>query len=169
MKKQSRLAKLFQNRARPRNGTPNPEKDQPRSEGWLPRWAVALLCVLVAGGATFALFEYVILSKVPRALLGKWVVTEVSGDSKEGNDRGMEGATLEFFRDGTMIGTVNMNGKQGIIKARVRGNEKTLWSTTTNPMTGKDDTDVQTIVTLTDSELVVENNKGTVIKMQRVR
>jgi hypothetical protein len=167
MKKASRLAKLFQNRLRLRNGTPNKEKDATGKRGWLPPWVVALLCVLVAGGVTFALFEYVILSKVPRAMLGKWVVIEVSGNKED--NKGMEGATLEFFRDGTMIGKVNMSGKEGIIKARVRANEKTLWSTTTNPMTGKEDTDVQSIVTLTDTEFVTEDNKGTVIKMQRVR
>jgi uncharacterized protein (TIGR03066 family) len=125
---------------------------------WLPPWAVALLCVAISGGVTFAVFEYLILSKVPRPMLGKWVVTQ--GD--------MVGATLEFYRDGTMIGRLNREGKEGVIKARVRADDTTLWSTTTNPMTHREETATQAIISLTDSELVLEDDKGGVIKMERV-
>src|SRR5947209_7683012 len=94
----SRKAMKLMNKHRPGdgagpNGSPGPVKAvAPRR--WLPGWAVALLCVAVSAGATFAVFEYVLLSKVPRPMLGKWVVTQ--GD--------IVGATLEFFRDGTMVG-----------------------------------------------------------------
>src|SRR5262249_22567361 len=42
MKKASRLAKLFQDRLRLGNGTPNKEKDATGKQSWLPPWAVAL-------------------------------------------------------------------------------------------------------------------------------
>jgi uncharacterized protein (TIGR03066 family) len=125
--------------------------------GWLPKWAVAVLCVAHSAAATFAVFEYVILSKVPRAMLGKWVVTE--GE--------MEGATVQFFRDGTMICEMNRNGKPWALKAQVRAEGDTLWSTATNSMTGKADTDMQTIVSLTDTQLVLEDKTGTLLKMER--
>jgi hypothetical protein len=124
---------------------------------WLPRWAVALLCVAVSAAATFALFEYVILSKIPRAMLGKWVVVEGP----------MEGATLEFFRDGTMIGRVDTPENKGVIEARVRSDGNTLWSTTKHPMTGQEETAEQTIVSLTETEIVLEDRKGARIKLQR--
>jgi uncharacterized protein (TIGR03066 family) len=90
-------------------------------------------------------------------MLGKWVVTQ--GE--------MVGATLEFYRDGTMIGRLTKDGKEGVIKARVRADGTTLWSTTTNPMTRREETATQAIVSLTDSELVLEDDKGGVIRMER--
>jgi uncharacterized protein (TIGR03066 family) len=140
------------------NGRPGPMTTAaPRR--LLPPWAVALLCVAVTAAASFALFEYLILSKVPRPMLGKWVVTQ--GD--------MVGATLEFYRDGTMIGRLTKDGKEGVIKARVRADDATLWSTTTNPMTHREETATQAIVSLTEDELILEDDKGGVIKMERVR
>jgi uncharacterized protein (TIGR03066 family) len=114
--------------------------------------------VTLAAVATFAVFEYVILSKVPRALLGKWVVAE--GE--------LEGARLEFFRDGTMTLKFSKGGKEWDTTAKVRTEDKTLWSTTTNPMTGKEETAAQTIVSLTDTQCVLEDEKGTVLKLERV-
>jgi len=124
---------------------------------WFPHWATALLCMAVATTATFVLFDHFILSKVPRVMLGKWVVTE--GE--------MEGATIEFFRNGTMLAKMDVNGKEGIINAKVRADENTVWSTTTNPMSGREQTDAQTIISLTDTQFVLEDKKGTVMKMER--
>jgi uncharacterized protein (TIGR03066 family) len=159
MKPSSRMSRLL-TRKRPARVTPdgNPgasELTPPRP--WLPHWVVPLLCVTVAAVATFALFEYLILSKVPRAMLGKWVVVE--GE--------MEGATLEFFRDGRMLAKVNMQGKEGVIKAQVEVDGQTMRSTTVNPFTKMEETDTQTIVTLTDTQFVIEDRKGTVMKMER--
>jgi uncharacterized protein (TIGR03066 family) len=128
----------------------------PRSR--LLHWTAALLCMAIAATATFLVFENFVLSKVPRAMLGKWVVTE--GE--------MEGATLEFFRDGTMLAKVDVNGKEGVINAKVRADDNTVWSTTTSLMTGREVTDTQTIISLTDTEFVLEDKKGTLIKMERV-
>jgi uncharacterized protein (TIGR03066 family) len=125
---------------------------------WLPRWAVAVVCVALSAAATFAVCEYLLLSKVPRALLGKWVVAE--GE--------LEGATLEFFRDGTMRLRFSKEGKQLDDTVKIRTEDKTLWSTTRNPMTGKVETASQTIVSLTDSQCVLEDEKGTVLRLDRV-
>jgi hypothetical protein len=125
----------------------------------LLHWTAALLCMTIAATATFLVFENFVLSKVPRAMLGKWVVTE--GE--------MEGATLEFFRNGTMLAKVDVNGNERFINAKVRADENTVWSTTTNPMTGQEDTAAQTIISLTATEFVLEDKKGTLMKMERAR
>lgn len=99
----------------------------------------------------------VIYPLLPRDLIGKWVV--VGGPQ--------DGATFDFQHDGVMTGKVNLMGKEGIINARTRVEGDKLYSTTKNPLTGKDDTSVLIIHTLTPSELVVEEERGTRIKMQR--
>ena len=121
---------------------------------------LAPACVLVVAAATYALFQFVILSRVPHAVLGKWLV-------REGGD--MHGAILEFRRDGTMIATVNMQGKAAKIVAQVEVEDETMRTTSRHPITGKEHTDVQTIRKLTDEEFVFEDSKGTVIRMERLR
>ena len=59
-------------------------------------WPLLLLLAGFTALATFGLFEFVILSKVPAALIGKWVV--VAHDIKP-NEVGL---TKEFHRDGSM-------------------------------------------------------------------
>ncbi len=133
--------------------------DTPPAPRWLTGWVLPLLCVAAAAVATFFLFNNVLLTRLPRAMLGKWVVTE--GE--------MKGAVLEFFRDGTMFAAVDMKGKAGLIKARVAVDGDTLQSTTVNPLTRREETDIQTIVTLTDTHFAIEDRKGNVIRMERLR
>jgi uncharacterized protein (TIGR03066 family) len=138
------------------DGAPGPLRPAiPRRR--LPGWAVAVGCVVVAAAATFFIGEYFLFSKVPRALLGKWVVAE--GE--------LEGATLEFFRDGIMTMKLRKEGKEWETTAKVRAENQTLWSTATNPMTHKVETAAQTIVSLTDTQCVLEDEKGTVLKLER--
>jgi hypothetical protein len=67
-----------------------------------------------------------------------------------------------------MIGKARMNGKEGLIEGMAEVDGKTLRTTTTNPFTGRKDTGTQTIVTLTETEFVTEDQKGTRITMKRV-
>jgi uncharacterized protein (TIGR03066 family) len=119
-------------------------------------WFLVLAGILVGVG-TWALFEMVIWNQVPSELVGKWVVTEGP----------QEGATFDFKRNGTMVGKVNAAGREAILDARIRVEDKKIYSTTTNPQTGKDDTAVLTIRTLTARELIVEDSQGKVLKMRR--
>jgi uncharacterized protein (TIGR03066 family) len=121
------------------------------------RWVVQVLCLIVAAAGTWAATEFFILSKLPRELLGKWVVTH--GEQ--------EGATFDFYRNGTMEGRINVRGNEGIVRASVRVEDKTLFSTTTNPNTGQSLTRSQTIVTLTDRNLVLQDDRGQLLKMER--
>ncbi len=162
MKLSALATKVLKARQRSRN-TSTSEQAQPaapgRTESRLWRAALALLCVAVAAGATFAVLHFFVLSRLPPAMLGKWLV--VGGE--------MDGATLDFQRDGKMIGKVNMKGKEGTITARVEVDGKTLRITSINPSTNQPETDTQTIHTLTAERFVIEDRKKTVLSMERLR
>src|SRR5262245_17205177 len=134
-------------------------KEAPPRGRWWPQWAAALLAVALAAGATFALFEFVLLARLPAEVVGEWRV--VGGE--------MDGATFEFRRNGTMVGRLTVQGKEGLIEGTAEVSGKTLRTTTTNPLTGKAETGTQTIVTLTEREFVTEDGKGTRVTMTRVR
>jgi len=133
---------------------PPPPPAAPRSR-W--RWPVLILCLLLAAGGTWAVFEYVIWTNIPGALIGKWVV--------EGGEQ--DGANFDFFRDGTMVGRINLRGSEGIIKARVRVEGDKLLLITQNSQTGQAVLRTQRIRTLTRTELVLEDGKGQVTRMVR--
>ena len=119
-----------------------------------------LLLVLLAAGmaaGTWAFLEYVVWNKLPAELVGKWVV--VGGEQ--------DGATFDFHRNGTLVGRINVHGKEGIINAGVRVEGKSLHATTTNPNTKMAETRTQTIVTLTDAALVLQDDRGQLLKMER--
>jgi uncharacterized protein (TIGR03066 family) len=125
----------------------------------LPRWAVILLTVAAVAGVSFAAFELLLPGRIPLELVGQWRV--VGGD--------MDGMTLEFQRDGTMIGRVTVNGNDNLMKGMAEVDGNILRTTTTNPFTRKAETGMQTIVTLTETQFVTEDKKGTRITMARVR
>jgi hypothetical protein len=103
-------------------------------------------------------------------MVGTWVVMEVktTGAGQEA-DEALKGGRLDFRRDGTMICQTNMDGKGHTIKATVAVDEKTLRITSVNPHTGQSVTDVQTIRTFTGDRFVIEDRKGTVLIMERLR
>jgi uncharacterized protein (TIGR03066 family) len=76
--------------------------------------------------------------------------------------------TLEFRRNGSMIGKAIVNGQLNVMEGMAEVNGNTLRTTTTNPYTGKSETGTQTILKLTETELVTQDDKGTKITMKRV-
>jgi uncharacterized protein (TIGR03066 family) len=146
---------------RPRAVSAGNRSDQqaPPRGRWLPQWAAALLAVALAAGGTFALCEFALLARLPAEVVGEWRV--VGGE--------LDGATFEFRRDGTMVGRFLMQGQEGLIEGKAEGSGKALRTTTTNPFTRKAETGTQTIVTLTETEFVTEDGKGTRVTMTRVR
>ena len=123
----------------------------------LQRWAVLGLCLVLTAGVTWAVLEFVIWNKLPAELVGKWVV----------QDGEQDGATFDFFRGGAMVGRINLRGKEGIVNASVRVEAKTLYSTTMNPNTKKEETRQQTIVKLDERSLVLQDERGQLLKMER--
>jgi hypothetical protein len=120
---------------------------------------IAVLCALVAFGGTWAFFEFVVWNTVPTELLGKWVVTEGP----------QEGATFDFFRGGTMVGKVNAGGNEAVVNARIRVEDRKIFSTTVNPNTGRDDTRVLIVRRLSATDLVIEDAESGVLKMERAQ
>jgi hypothetical protein len=127
------------------------------SRSFVRRWAVLAACLLFAATATWVVLEFVVWNKIPALLVGKWVV--------EGGEQ--DGATFDFFRNGSMVGHINLQGRIGIVKAQVRVEGETLFSTTRSPHRGTDDTREQKIVRLTKSELVLQDERGQVLRMFR--
>ena len=111
----------------------------------------------MAAGGTWAILEFVIWNKLPAELVGKWVV--------QGGEQ--DGATFDFYRSGAMVGRINLRGKEGIVNAGVRVEGKTLFSSTTNPHSGKEETRQQTIVKLDDTSLILRDDRGQLLKMER--
>jgi uncharacterized protein (TIGR03066 family) len=116
-----------------------------------------VLVVAVVAGGTWAASEYWLWSPIPSQLVGKWVV--------EGGEQ--DGATFDFFRNGDMVGNINLSGRAGIIKARVRVQDNLLFSTTRNPNTDQDETRTQKIITLTERDLILEDDRGQQLKLHR--
>ena len=96
---------------------------------------------------------------MPRELVGTWQVTE--GDLK--------GATLEFNWYGTAIATQYTGGKKGTLESSVKLEGKTILLTAHDPVTGKEETLSQTILKLTDDELVIRDQDKHVYRMVKIR
>jgi uncharacterized protein (TIGR03066 family) len=123
---------------------------------WKRRLLLGLLALLTAG-SVWAFFEFIVWSNIPSELVGKWVVLEGP----------QEGATFDFFRGGTMKGKVNIGGREGIVNGRVRMDGKNLLWTTRHSQTGAEDSRSKIIRTLTAKELVLEDEQGGLLKMER--
>ncbi len=139
-----------------KNQLKTPPRPVPVSGSWKRRFFLALV-MLLAAGSVWALFEFVVWNTLPAELVGKWVVTE-------GPD---EGGTIDFYRNGTMVAKVNLAGKLGIIEAKIRLEEKKIIATLKNQYTGEEGTRIQTIKVLDDKRLVLEDERGNLIKMER--
>jgi uncharacterized protein (TIGR03066 family) len=107
---------------------------------------------------SYLLFTYVVTS-VPSQLVGTWEVT----------DGVLRGATLEFHRDGTAIATMHKQGKKAVTNSSFRVEGPQISMTTTDDKTGKDDTVVQSIVELTDFDLVIRDEDLNTYRMRRIR
>lgn len=95
---------------------------------------------------------------LPPALVGKWIAT--GGE--------LDGATFDFFPDGRMVAHIKLEGRVGIINARVMVKDKVLSITTRSPITKQDVTKEQIIRSLTDRLLITEDEKGQQFKFERI-
>jgi hypothetical protein len=124
---------------------------------WKRRLFLGLLAVLTAVSVC-AIWEFVVWwNNVPPELVGKWVVREGPQD----------GASFDFFRGGAMEGKVNIGGREGIVNGWIRVDGKNLLWTTRHSQTGAEDTRSKIIRTLTAKELVLEDEQGTLLRMER--
>jgi hypothetical protein len=136
----------------------------------LPRWLVALPLIALAGAGSYAFFHFFILTRVPSALVGTWVVMEVKIGGGDKSNEALKGGRMQFHRDGTMILQTNMDGKGYTIKATVEVEDETLRIITANPNNKEEKAiDVHTIRTLAGNRFVIEDRKGTTLMMERLR
>jgi hypothetical protein len=77
--------------------TQRPAAAEKKSVRTGPNWAMLVVVGVFTALVTFGLFEYVLLSKVPLEMLGKWAVVAADNDPEE------VGTTLEFSRDGSVV------------------------------------------------------------------
>jgi len=125
------------------------------------RWALLGLCLLLAGGVTWAVMEFVVWNRLPSELVGVWEVVQGPPEFKE--------AEFQFYRSGKMVGHFNDNGMDRPIHADVRIEGDKLYFTSRHPRTGEEDVRVQTIRKLTDVEFVVADESGAIMKLARSR
>ena len=123
---------------------------------WTRRVLLGAMLIVVAAGV-WGLFEFVIWNNIPAELVGKWEIME-------GPD---EGGTVDFYRNGSMVAHVNRAGMLGITEARIRVDEKKIHVTTRRRETGEELTRVQTIKLLEGDRLVLQDEKGNLLKLRR--
>jgi uncharacterized protein (TIGR03066 family) len=118
---------------------------------------ILVLCLAGSTAASFVVFKYLI-AKVPSDLVGAWEV-------KEGP---LKGWSLEFRRDGTAVATRFERGQKIVTDHTAKVEGHTLWLTTKDEKTGKEDTVTQTIVELSADELVIRDEEQKTYQLKRV-
>jgi hypothetical protein len=151
MKLSSRLARLKLQKVKENPSAPSKRK---QAQGALKNWVALIVCLAFAVGGTWAALEIFVWQKLPAALVGAW---EIQGGP-------MQGGMFEFRGDGTLTISSNQGPE---MKARAAVEGKTLLTTTRNPGALRDETRKSTIQELTPTSLVLELERGDVLKMVR--
>jgi uncharacterized protein (TIGR03066 family) len=155
-------------RRRPSGPTIDARSDGPPaadhvSSGKQRLWPFLLVCLLASTVVSFVIFKFVapsvVAPSIPSELVGTWQV--VDGDLK--------GATLEFTWHGTAIATSHKPAGKEVTNSSVKVEGKRMLLTTEDPRTHKSETVVQTIVNLTDNELVIRDEDKITYRMIRIQ
>jgi hypothetical protein len=156
--------------ARQKRGSPQPAPAKADTPSSKLRWVAAIALIALAGAGAYAVLYFYILTRIPHAMVGTWVVMEVKIGGGDKSNEALKGGRMQFHRDGTMILQTNMDGKGYTIKATVEVKDETLRITTVNPNNKVEKvTDVQAIRILEGDRFVIEDRKGTVLMMERLR
>jgi hypothetical protein len=146
---------------------PVPTKAAPPSSKWT--WLIAFTIIGLAGTASYAGFSYFVLTRIPHALIGTWVVMDVKTAGRDKSNEALKGGRMYFYRDGKMVVQANMDGKGYTINATVEVEGDEIRITSVNPSNGQAATDVQMVRTLEGDRFVIEDSKGTMLTMERLR
>jgi hypothetical protein len=123
-------------------------------------WLAGLLALTIAAGGTFVVWEIVSPAVVPVALRGKWVVVD---------GKGLQGATLEFHRNGDLLMTVIGPGKKEIqMSSAVQFDGNRFRITAPGGVTGAETTENHDILELTGELFVTQDSKGEVLILERI-
>jgi uncharacterized protein (TIGR03066 family) len=129
--------------------TPAPTKTRPPSSEL--RWLLLLACLVVSLAATYFVLTTYVWPPIPDSMVGTW---EVKGGE-------MGGTRMTFHRDGTFSSMVTIEGRDIPIEAHVELHDKTLRFTIVNGLTRREETKTQTIRSLTETEMIVEESGAT--------
>jgi hypothetical protein len=121
------------------------------------RWTWVVLCLILAGGGTWAVVHFFTWHKLPAGLIGTWEVHEGP----------MKGGTFQFSGNGTLAIHSSNQGTDYTLKGRVAVQDKILLTTTQNPSSRRDETSKSIIRELTANSLILELEKGAILKMAR--
>ena len=156
--------------ARQKRGKPAPLLTKATPASPMRTWLITLTFIALAGAGTYAIFHFFILTRIPHAMVGTWVVMDVKVGAGDKSNQALKDGRFVFGRDGTLTVMTNMDGKGYTIKATVEVENETLRITTVNPNNKAETaTDVHTIRTLEGNRFVIEDSKGTVMMMERLR
>jgi uncharacterized protein (TIGR03066 family) len=132
---------------------------QPKPTPHRRLWIFLLLCLASSTLVSFVVFKY-IAPTIPHELIGTWQVAEGP----------LKGATLEFLWHGTAIATSpDKQGKKETTDSSVKVEGKTIYLTSADGVTGKRETVTQTILKLSEDELVIRDEDRKTYAMTRVR
>jgi len=115
------------------------------------RWLLLLVGLAVSGAATYFVLTTYIWPPIPDTIAGTW---QVKGGE-------MDGTRMTFQRDGTFSSMVTIDGRDIPIVARVALHDKILQFTIATGPAGREETKTQTIRSLTESEMIVEEGGAT--------
>jgi hypothetical protein len=145
-----------------------PTKASPPSSKW--NWLIALTIIGLTATMSYAVLHFFILTRIPHAMVGTWVVTEVKIGKGDKSNEALKDGRMHFRRDGSLIVQTNMDGKGYTIKATVEVEDETLRITTVNPTDKSQKAiDVHSIRMLEEDRFVIEDSKGTLLIMNRLR
>jgi hypothetical protein len=129
-----------------------------RAPGRFPPWLFAFVSIFGSAVITVIFFEAMFLSDIPPLLQGKWVITE--GE--------LEGAILEFFKDGTMKGSARVGGEVRSLQWNVTMNGDDRFRITVGEETrGLISVEEQTILELSSRYFKFQDSQGKVTKLTR--
>jgi hypothetical protein len=155
MKLSARLAKLRQRKHASASGKAN---EVPSSALAASTCVLIALALLLACVGTLSALEFFVWNKIPPELVGVWEFSD--GPQKHG--------TFEFSRNGTMELRTYNKKKPLTTKAAASVRDKTLFITEKATL-GREQTTTEAIIReLTADTLILELEKGEVLKMVRV-
>jgi hypothetical protein len=114
--------------------------------------------LVLAGGGTWAVLELVVWNRLPHKLVGKWIVVEGQ----------MEGTTMEFRRDGSLVARRPQGDWETVLKAQVTVEDRTMVVKSQNNRTGQEEIAIHFIRALGQSEMVLEDERGQRLKLHHV-
>jgi hypothetical protein len=121
-------------------------------------WLLLGLFLGLAGVGALAILEFTIWNEVPPALVGLWEIQE--GPQQD--------STFEFFRNGTLEVHLQEKKKDVPYKTQVHMRGRTLVEIKKDPFTREQKTSESLIRELTADTLILETEKGDVLKMVRI-